>query len=321
MPIMTLSEVLRLAEERRDALRPVDVADELPSYQFKFPNGATPVMEHLTGDRRLVLSARAESQLLQRLQIPAAFYRRLPENIKWATVNFFAQHGGFERMALLRLVRGNTVRALLSERFCPLDDVDLLPLFGDVVGDEALRVEALDFEEDYSHLRVIFPHQVAEPKPGDVVMTGINLSNSETGMRAVHIDAVVFRLVCRNGLVQAESSGKTTIRHVGQIDRLKDSLATAVRDANQKAHRLLERFRIAAGVRISDPRAALERFASDGTLTQEQLQLAIAAFILEPDPTVYGLVNAVTRAAQQEPTFERRYLMERQGTALLNRLT
>lgn len=318
--ILTLDQVVRTARQRHEALQPLDATDKLDMFQYRFPDGQVPTMARLTGDRVLHLSPRAETQLLQRLQIPVQFFRRLPQNLKWALANHFTQNGGYERAALLRTVRGDTVRAFLTEAYSPLDDVDVLPLVADIIGDEEVRIEALDFSEDHTHLRVTFPRQVTEAKPGDVLMTGIHVTNSEVGLRAVHVDALVHRLVCRNGLVRAESQGRTTIRHVGQADRLKDYLATAIRDAKTNAQELAKQFRSSVAHGITDPEAALRSFARDSEMTKEQLQAALAAFAVEPHNSAFGVVNAVTRAAQAEGSFEGRYQQERLGAALLSRL-
>jgi hypothetical protein len=115
--IKTLEQVLTAAHQRQAALQPFDMTDQLPMYQFHWPKSQLPVMERLTRDRMLTLGPRAESQLLQRCQIPAPFFRRLPENLKWAITNYFVQQGGLERSALLRTVQGHTVRALLTDAY------------------------------------------------------------------------------------------------------------------------------------------------------------------------------------------------------------
>ncbi|HEY9723138.1 MAG TPA: DUF932 domain-containing protein [Oscillatoriaceae cyanobacterium] len=318
--ITNLDQVLKLSRQRQDALQPFDLTDQMPMYEFRWPDGQAPTMVRLTQDRVLSLSPRAEGQLLQRLGVPAQFFRKLPTNLRWAVGNHFVQNGGFERNALLRTVRGTTVRALLTETYTPLDDVPVLEMLADVIGDDDLRIEALSFEDDFTHLRIVFPRRMTEVRKGDVVMTGLNVTNSETGCRAVHIDALVYRLVCSNGLVRAESNGRTTLRHVGQAERLKDAMAIAIRDAKENAHRLVEQFKATIEHKLTEPQALLERFAQDAQLSRDQLQAALAAYALEPDPTGFGVVNAVTRAAQFESSFKARYQMERQGAALLARL-
>jgi hypothetical protein len=319
--VTTLEQIVKTARQRQAALQPFDLTDQVTMYQYRWPQDLAPVMDRLTRDRSLILSPRAETQLLQRCQIPAPFFRRLPENLKWAVVNWAVQSGSFERAALLRTVRGNVVRAMLTEAYCSLDDVPVMEMLSDIISDQNVRIEALSFEDDFTHVRILFPQQMIEVKKNDIVMTGINLSNSETGCRAVHVDALVYRLVCTNGLVRAESSGRTTIRHIGQHDRLKDAMAIAIRDAKENAFELARQFKDAVTHTISDPEELLKNFAKDTDMTREQLQAALSAFAIEPDRTAFGVTNAVTRAAQAEESFEGRYQMERLGANLLSRLS
>lgn len=315
----TLADVVRTARQRHEALQPFDATDKMDMYQYNWPEDGAPKMERLTKDRALSLAPRAETQLLQRLGIPVPFFRRLPPNLKWATANHFAQSSGYEKGALLRLVRGDTVRAFLSEQYTPIDDIDILPLVADILGGDEVRVERLDFADDATHLRLVFPRQIAEARPGDVLTTGIHITNSEVGYRAVHVDALVHRLVCSNGLVRAESQGRTTLRHVGQAAKLKDYLARAIADARDNAQALVKDFRESVGHALADPEHLLRRHAKDNEMTKEQLQAALAAFAMERDATLFGTVNAITRAAQAEETFEARYQLERVAAGLLER--
>lgn len=317
--ILTFDQVVRTAKQRQAALDPHDETDALEMFQFKWAEAAMPTMERLTGDRALRLSPRAETQLLQRAGIPVTFFRRLPDNLKWAVGNHLVQHGLTERAALIRTVRGDIVRALLTESYTPLDDPDVLEAAADILGDDVVEVQKLDFTDDCTHLRLVFPMQATEARPGDVLQTGVHISNSETGYRAVHVDALVFRLACSNGLVRAESAGRTTLRHTGNSDRLKDYMARAIRDARDNARQLVHEFRESVGRTIAEPEELLRGFARESDLTRDQLQAALAAFSLEPERSLFGVVNAITRAAQAESNYEDRYQMERLGAQLLAR--
>lgn len=316
---LTLDQVVSTVRHRHDALQPIDVTDKMDLYAYDFADGQLPKMIRLVSEGQLTLSQRAETQLLQRLGVPIAFFRRLPSNLKWAIANHFAQHGGYDRATLLRLVRGSHVRAFLTESYAPLDDVDVLPLVADVVGNEATRIEALDFTEDHTHLRLVFPREMRDVRPGDTIMTGLHITNSEVGLRAVHIDALVYRLVCSNGLVRAESQSRTTIRHVGDRARLKDALARAVENAKDNAIGLAEQFRRSVDARLAEPEALFKSLAQEGALTKEQLQAVLAAYAMEPGRSVFGTVNALTRAAQAESVYEDRYQLERVGSLVLAR--
>jgi hypothetical protein len=265
----------------------------------------------------LVLTDRARTQLLAKLGITSAYFDRCPEDLQRMQVNHFARSNPADRGVLLRTVRGGQVRAVLSGAYTPLDDSLIVPLVADLVGDEETTIQIADFGPDHTHLRILFARTDAEVRPGDVVRTGIHISNSEVGLRSVHVDALVFRLVCTNGAVRAEGGGRTSIRHVGNPARLKDHLRGSILEARYVARRMVDDFRRSAAVQLPDPVAVIERHARSHDLTQEQVLLTLAALRRRGDATLFGAVNAFTEAAQRESTMERRYQMERAGTALL----
>lgn len=317
--ILTLDQVVKQTRDRQAALQPYDHTDDRGTYRYFWDEARGPHMVRLTADRTYDLTPRAESQLLQDLGVPVVFFRSLPANIQFAVANWKVQNSNYERESLLRTVRGNTVRAFLSTKYAALDDIDIIPMVADIIGDENVIVENVDFHDDATHLRITFPGQLTELKKGDIVRTGIHITNSEVGLRAVHVDALVHRLVCTNGLVRAESNGKTTIRHFGKSDRLKDDIARAITDAKDNTRHLVRQFKDSINQRLTDPRQFLKDHAKDMTLTKEQLNAALDAFSFDPDDSLFGVVNAVTRAAQDEGTFEGRYQMERVGSQMLQR--
>jgi hypothetical protein len=265
------------------------------------------------------LSDHALGQILTRLGIPAVYFNRCPANLKWAQANHWVQSGRYDKDMMLRLVQGNRVRAALSESYTAFDDIDVIPMIADVLADEDCRIQA-DFANDFTHVRVTFPRISAEVRVGDVVQAGLHFSNSEVGMRSVHIDSLVYRLVCTNGAVSSEFASRSSIRHVGNPARLKDYIGQAIEDAKCGAHELIRKFKAAVDYAITEPDKLFEAHAQSNNLSQAQLKSALEAFAQNGDQTLYGAVNAFTEAAQRETSFERRYQLERVGTSLLARV-
>lgn len=319
MPTYTdMSQVVAAVQDRHQKLEPVDLIERLDRFQAVFPDDEPARLVSLAdgADRTLELTDHALGQILARLGIPSPFFARCPANLRWALGNHFLQARQGDKHSLLRLVQGNRVRAALSESFTAFDDVDVLPMVADVLDGEECHIQT-DFAEEFTHIRVIFPRTTTEVRVGDVVQAGIHISNSEVGSRAVHIDALVHRLVCTNGLVSSEYASRASIRHVGRPERLKDYVRHAISDARSGASDLVRRFRASVEHTLAEPERLIERHGRDHGLTQAQLRAALEDFAAGGDRTLFGAVNAFTHAAQREPSFERRFQMERVGTALL----
>ena len=57
--------------------------------------------------------------------------------------------------------------------------------------------------------------------PGDIVQSGIIISNSEVGLGSVNIQPLVYRLVCSNGMVVNDA--QTRRNHVGRVNEASEN--------------------------------------------------------------------------------------------------
>ena len=119
-------------------------------------------------------------------------------------------------------------------------------------------------------LRLDLLHEERPTLPGgdDLIQFGIELSNSMTGNRAVHIGHLVHRLVCRNGMRGLASDRNWRIRHQGAQERFQELVRRMVEEAERDAERVRELIETLARVPVSPEwyRAIAEdRPANDAT--------------------------------------------------------
>lgn len=306
--------------ERSMTLDPIDKVDALDKWVFNFPDDEMPIATRMASEDSTRLSRRAKLQLTARLGMPEKVLDRLSPGLRFAAINHLIQQYEQNQMMTFRTVdKGDdkrVVRALVTERYTPLDDVDVVPLVADVLADTDAEVLRADFDDDYTHLRVVFPRTQTEVKKGDIIRTGISISNSEVGLRSLLFNPFNERLVCLNGMTSTESQGTTSLRHVGNAARLKDSVWRAVEDARVGAVRMQEQFKKALDHAVLDPIKAINDHGTS-LLTQDQLKAVLAAYTVEPDPTLFGVINAFTRGAQMMGDMETQYEVERVGARLL----
>jgi len=304
--------------ERSMALDPIDTVDRLDRFVFNFPDSEVASATRMQGEQ-FNLGRRAKQQLLTRVGMPEKVLDRLPVGLRFATVNHLVQQYEAEQMMTLRTIAGDDrriVRALVTDRYTPIDDVDIVPVVADVLADTDAEIKMADFGEDFTHIRLVFPKTQTEVKKGDIIQTGLNISNSEVGMRAVRIEPFNYRLVCTNGMTRTEGAGSTSLRHIGNAARLKDSIARAVEDARGAAAQMQEAFKKALHHSVADPFKLINDHGMEH-LSQDALKQVLAAYTVEPDPNLFGVINAFTRAAQTADTVEARYEFERVGARLL----
>jgi hypothetical protein len=293
-----------------------------------------------TGTERYGVTALARRQLAEKLKIPYAYFERMraeqPDLLDRNVNAWLAREEG-ERQ-LLRMLDGQ-VRAVLSERYRRLDNHDLVEhVLPALQALPEARFESVELTETRLYLKVVTPRIQLEIAPGDVVQAGVVISNSEVGCGMLSVQPLVFRLVCSNGLIASDRTLRKT--HVGRaLDsegtsgvvfkddtlqaedrafflRVRDVVEAAVSEVTLKA--VGEKLRQARGIPLaSDPLKSVEVLAQRHALTERERSGVLCALIEGGDLTGYGLVNAVTRYAQQAEDYDRATELEALGGRLI----
>jgi hypothetical protein len=275
-------------------------------------------------------------QLSGHLGIPKVYYDRmrtqapalLAENVNtW-----------FRRCAERRLVRtlDNGARAFLSDRYRPLDHHDLaeavLPVLAETPGVEIVSCEVT---ERRLYLKAVNHRVEGEVALGDAVQAGVAIANSEVGDGALRIEPLVYRLVCRNGMIAADHAMRRM--HTGsrlggngevQWELLRDetkaqserALWMQVQDLVRAAlthalfQQLLAKLQTTTAQPISgDPTKAVEVTAEKFRLTETERGSVLRHLVEGGTLTRWGLVNALTRTAEDLDSYDRATEFERFG--------
>ncbi len=272
----------------------------------------------------------ATSQMCNRLGIPTAYFKRCPTWLRDAQANHFLhkepEKGQSARVSgrsssppgerwLLR-AKGDVLRGVLSDRYAKLNNADALCTLKPLV-ENRFEVQWLALTDESFHLRLTDPRLSRDILPGDRVMAGIHVANSEVGKRSVTVDALVYRLVCQNGLIRLVK-GKSLLhqRHVGLTPaHLQASLGRAIEDALIQSAGFMERMSWATREKLGEVEKTLDALPFSQTLRDT----VKASLLSEPkgqQETLYGLVNALTFTAQGlEP--DERYALETIAGTLL----
>jgi hypothetical protein len=84
---------------------------------------------------------------------------------------------------------------------------------------------------------------------------------------------------------------------------------------------MVEQFKASVNKAIDEPATFLENLAKDksNNMTQDQFKAALNAFLEKPEPNLWGVTNAITKAAHTNFGGEARYEMERLGARVLEK--
>jgi hypothetical protein len=320
-----------LSAHREDGVREDIVVHQLRTWAFCSSARRAMALMPVPFDGRLdgepmPLRELAFSQLCAKIGAPPAYVRDLPARLQLACVNW-----GMVRQqssALLRLARGE-VRAVVSDRYGAADDQLVLEMIADTLDRCGYRKDALVRAVavgTHTVMRVTLPGEGTEVRAGDVIEHGIDVSNSELGLRSVQVTPVTYRLVCLNGMRAWKSESTLRMRHVGDSSRLREQLRDAIPVAFAEARGDIDRWKRAVdtivdsaldaieslrgfGLSNAETRAVGQTFAREHQLPERSSAVELAE-VLKTRSTAYAIANAVTATAKERENVPARLALE-----------
>ena len=286
------------------------------------------------------ISEIAHRQIADRLGIPYKYYERMrQENPALLDSNINSWLNTTPEKRMLRTLDGK-LRAFLSDRYRRLDNLELvdhvLPVIAAMKGCE---IASCDVTETHLYLKVINKTMKTEIVPGDIVQAGFVVSNSEIGLGALKVEPLVYRLVCKNGLISKVLAHKKyhTGRQVEDTDNAYELYSDATLAQDDKAYFMkvqdivsaavdetkfmltVNKLRMAKNLKTGDdPVQTVEVLGDRYVLNKNERASILRHFIMAGEFTQYGLVNAVTRSSQDVADYNRATELERIGGTLLD---
>ena len=295
------------------------------------------------------ITRHAERQLGAHSGIPAKYYDRCRENapeLLQTQLNHWLHEDPSKQM--IRTMDGN-VRAWLSSKYRPLDNVDMMEATLPRLLDLGAQVESCQVTESKLYLKAIIPDRVEEVKregvewgvghnPIHVLRPGIVISNSEIGQGAVSVQPGIHEQHCSNLAVFSRDSMRKL--HVGKAadvsTEIQEYLTDETRRANDAAFWMtvadlvtaaldgrmftnyVNEMKEACGQKIEKkPEDVVEILAEKKSLNVEEGQSVLRHLLQGGDMSKFGLQAAVTRAAQEVESYDRASELERLGGQII----
>lgn len=278
----------------------------------------------------------AHQQLANTLQIPKPYYdRMLAEQPDLLAANVNRWLVAQPAKKLIRTL-DNEVRAVLSDSYRPLDNLDLAEaVLPRLIGLNATVISS-EVTDNRFYLKAITDRIQGEAKVGDVLQAGVVISNSEVGQGSLRVEAMDYRLVCLNGMIREQAIRKA---HLGRGARGQDAIEDAreyfrtetriaddrafflkVQDAvgamfnQERFDKRLNQYRDASARLIdADPVKVVEVTAKRFGLNDGERSSILQHLIRGGEMSNWGLANAVTRAAQDVDSYDRATELEALG--------
>lgn len=281
----------------------------------------------------------AHRQIADRLGIPFKYYERMMNEypkLLDENVNSWLKFKAEKRM--LCTLDGK-LRAFLSNRYRRLDNLELVDHILPVIAQmKNCSIASCDITETHLYLKVINKSMKAEITEGDIVQAGFVVSNSEIGLGALKVEPLVYRLVCKNGMISKDYAHKKyhTGRNVEDTDNAYELYSDETLKADDKAYFMkvqdiisaavdetkfmltVDKMRQAKSIKTGDnPVETVEVLGDKYLLNKNERASVLRHFIMDGNFSQFGLVNAVTRTSQDVEDYNRATELERIGGTIL----
>ena len=281
----------------------------------------------------------AHHQIADRLGIPFKYYERMMNEypkLLDENINSWLKFRVEKRM--LRTLDGK-LRAFLSNRYRRLDNLELvdhiLPIISQM---KNCQIVSCDITETHLYLKVINKSMKAEITEGDIVQAGFVVSNSEIGLGALKVEPLVYRLICKNGMISKDYAHKKyhTGRNVEDTDNAYELYSDETLQADDKAYFMkvqdivsaavdetkfmltVDKMRQSKNITTGDnPIETVEVLGDKYLLNKNERASILRHFIIDRDFSQFGLINAVTRTSQDVEDYNRATELERIGGTIL----
>lgn len=253
------------------------------------------------------LSPWAESDLCNWLGIPVKYFRECPAELKKMQVEFLIRQRLSDKIKWRVRLRKETVRAFVSEHYQPFDNHKVVSLW-EKKGKPNLFDYELLLDDTFFFMRALSLDRAFSSKHLGGLKGGAFIRNSEVGRSALAMGASVYRLICKNGLVEVlEGNPPLYQRHIWVNEaELAKKFAGAVSEALKLSKYTTRRLRKARTV-PADLNSLVETLETFN-LNEQVRQAAVDSFIFEGDNSTFGMVNALTAAARDLPPYDRHQL-------------
>ena len=297
----------RSAEDREDLMVPlgdiVPMANDLGKFVFSVHG------------KEYVPTEWALSQFSTRLNLPSSSVMRELINdpdSDWQDADLAARiamnsirKADQDKIFRLRTYTDGSMRAFLTDKYAPVDNRWYMETVNEILPGSVYSHWRGDDDTIYGN--VLLPDTIMDYDQEDDSDYGgmLSLSNCEIGRRKISQRPSLFRSICMNGCIWGEVKGEMIDRrHIGKIDLIE--LRSRITDNIEKQLPLipvgvrkfldLQNFKVTGSIKRALAGLCLTS-KLDRTASREVLNQFVS--YEKDERSLFGLVNAVTRAGQQ----------------------
>jgi len=283
--------------------------------------------------------------LASKFKIPYHYYKRIKEeepNLYEKTINIlnkdnkahlFRTHSVKKPFRIKNILKGKScgdLRALLSDRYKIMDNKEVLNYLEPRFDKSNFVLLSGYQDENIMSMKIRFTNLIGSVRQSDTVYGGIYLRNSEVGRSSLTISALIYRLVCTNGLMLPNAETVSNTFHLGSKNILGYSPnyiipTEALNRIDEVINHLLSKEMFKNNLRhlrqtteVQVKKVKYKKIKEFYQTTDDEEKMIKEEFEKENDFTVYGLIQAFTSTARKIKDIQRSLYLERIGGLIIN---
>ena len=228
----------------KDVKSKKDYIVTLNALEVTTSNNTYPNLEFTDAPDQYSLTDHSMNQLWGKLEIGTQYLRKcLPvsQELVAHNLNFWIKNTKSKELMVRTIERKsdelpNIARAVCSNRYKRIDNDVVVTHSLNKLMDLGLDIKYVNYDRDTLNVTAVNPKVEGEVSEGDVVQSGVTITNSEIGSGSLMIQPFIYRLVCTNGMVAPRYLNRFYSKHVGKIiiDPSQDDQYITIIDKMQK---------------------------------------------------------------------------------------
>lgn len=262
-------------------------------------------------NKSIPISDLAVGHLCGKLKVPSRYFNHLVDcghnDLAADNVNIWLKDNPKEY--LLREYDGR-IRGILSGSYSIYDAPEILKTVSEVFNPDTFRLKGSYINEERLHLRFIQEEMMNVPD--EDLYAGISLDSSDVGRSGLQVRFFVWKQVCTNGMMIAQSAAQLfKQKHIG-INH--EDFAAGLTEGLERFYDLKDKVtdQIISTSKIpvkEDLEELLEDIKKATNLPDDSAAEVIEFMVKKYDRNQWGLINGITEVAQKYP-LERRIELE-----------
>lgn len=224
-------------------------------------------------------------------------------------VNCLMENDKEELLIRSRMMEGRgLVRAILTDNYTELNNTDIVKTFINQVNSNKLDAEIQNvyITDDAFNFRAVFNGYDRkfgdENRVGDIIKSGIDTINSETGRSSFMLEPMVYRLICSNGLKTWRRDGEITKQRHAFISsqELNGLVIKGISDGIKSSQAIMNNMEQSKIEFADNPVEIIKQICQAEGISKKLTKEVISAYYIEPMKSMFGVINAFTRAAKEQ---------------------